>query len=89
MKIVLITVLIVGMAMCTKGIGRIAANGEWTHPAAILGYVLGVIALVVAFAGIFHKKILFVTDEKQALVTLIAVIILKLIIGAVYAALQK
>ena len=47
-RVDIILLVIIGMTMCTQGgIGRIAATGQWTHPQAILGYLLGGLILII------------------------------------------
>jgi hypothetical protein len=40
-RITFVIVLLVGMAMCTAGIGKAARLGLWVHPLSIAGYILG------------------------------------------------
>ena len=45
---------IIGMAICAMGgIGRVAARKEWSHPLSILGYILGVLILMIAIGFLF------------------------------------
>src|SRR5512143_3175393 len=49
----LIAIAVVGMAACAvAGIGQAPVIG-WTHPMTLFGIVIGVVALVVAGAGLF------------------------------------
>jgi hypothetical protein len=52
-RIDIILLVLLGMSICTQaGIGRIAATGQWSHPLAIVGYILGGTILLVA-ASVF------------------------------------
>jgi len=44
-RITLALVGFIGMAMCSAGIGRVAASGRWADPLSIVGYILGLAAL--------------------------------------------
>ena len=68
-RIDIILVIILGMAMCTQGIGRVAASGEWTHPLSILGYLLGVLILLVAVTTFTGLKLPYIQSEQQALLS--------------------
>jgi hypothetical protein len=67
-RVDIILLVLIGMAMCTQGgIGRIAATGEWTHPQAILGYLLGGLILIIAAATLFGFKLPYIQSDQQAL----------------------
>ncbi len=67
-RVDIILLVIIGMTMCTQsGIGRIAATGEWTHPQAILGYLLGGLILFIASAVFVGWKLPYIGNEQQAL----------------------
>jgi hypothetical protein len=91
----LIAVAIVGMAACAiGGIGQAPIIG-WTHPITIFGIVVGVLALVLAGAGIFGWDALVrpaagvvplgsaiaATTERLAIGLLAALIAIKWIVG--------
>lgn len=61
-------ILLLGMAICTSGIGRVAAFQQWTHPLAILGYLLGALILVVGLGMIFGLKLPYIQSDAQAIV---------------------
>jgi hypothetical protein len=68
-RVAIIALIVLGMAMCTQGgIGRIAAANQWTHPQAIIGYILGATILVIALATVFGMKLPFIQNETQAIV---------------------
>jgi hypothetical protein len=69
LKLDIVFLVGLGMAICTQaGIGRIAATGQWVHPQAILGYVLGGLILLVTLAAFAGWKLPFVQDMRQALI---------------------
>ena len=79
-KVALGVLIALGMAICSQGgIGRIAAVGNWTHPQAILGYILGTAILLVAASIFFNFKLPFVTSQQQAFVIIAALLGAKVI----------
>ena len=91
----LIAIALVGMAACAVGgIGQAPAIG-WTHPLTIFGIIVGVLALVVAGAGLFGWDALVrpaaglvplgtavaATTERLAIGVLTALIVVKWIAG--------
>ena len=76
-KTVLIVVTLVGMAMCTAGIGRVAATNAWAHPLAILGYALGALMLVIVGAALFNINLPLIDSTRAALIAVIVLIIAK------------
>jgi hypothetical protein len=76
----IILLVILGMAICTQaGIGRIAATGEWSHPLAIVGYVLGALILIVATAALVGWKLPFIQNDRQALLAIAILAGLKIV----------
>ena len=73
-RIAMGAVLVLGMAMCTSGIGRVAAIQQWTHPLAILGYLLGALILVIGLGTIFGWKVPFIQSDTQAIL-IVAVLV--------------
>ena len=64
----IILLAVIGMAICTQGgIGRIAATGQWAHPLAILGYILGGLILLITLAVFAGWKLPYIQTEQQAL----------------------
>lgn len=77
-KIDIVLLVVLGMAICTQGgIGRVAAAGQWAHPQAILGYILGVLILIVALAAFTGWKLPLVQTEQQALLAIAVLVALK------------
>lgn len=67
-RISLAVFLVLGMAVCASGIGRVAAAGEWTHPLSIVGYVLGALILVIGIAGALGARLPLIDGPRQALI---------------------
>lgn len=83
-RIVLIVVTLVGMAMCTPGIGKVAAQNAWLHPLALVSIALGVIALVIAGTAFFGIRIPFITSDVSAIVAVIVIVILKIALTRIH-----
>jgi uncharacterized membrane protein HdeD (DUF308 family) len=66
----LIVLVVLGMAMCTRGIGRIAALGEWAHPLSILGMLIGVLILVIAGALLIGKPLPLISTTRHAILAI-------------------
>jgi len=68
-RVDIILLVILGMSICTQtGIGRIAATGEWSHPLAIVGYILGATILIVATSVFVGWRLPFIQNDQQALI---------------------
>lgn len=78
-------VAVVGMSMCSAGIGRAAQLGLWVHPVTVAGYILGALALLLAAQGIFHFQLLPVTNQ-QALLAIFAIVVTKIVLARFYSA---
>lgn len=76
----IILLVIIGMTMCTQGgIGRIAATGEWTHPQAIIGYLLGGLILFITLAVFVGWKLPYIANDQQALLAIAILVSLKVV----------
>ncbi len=81
----LIALLVLGMALCTNsGINRVAAANAWTHPLAILGYLLGATILLAIAAGIFTFRLPFVDNPRAAFLVAAILTAAKLVLGFVH-----
>jgi hypothetical protein len=79
-KVALAILIVLGISICSQGgIGRIAATGNWTHPQAILGYILGAAILLVAVSVFFNFKLPFITSQQQAFLIIAALLGVKVI----------
>jgi hypothetical protein len=67
-RVDIVLLVLIGMAICTQGgIGRVAALGTWTHPLAIIGYILGGAILLITVAVFAGWKLPFIQTDQQAL----------------------
>lgn len=79
-RVDIILLVIIGMTMCTQGgIGRIAATGEWTHPQAIIGYLLGGLILFITLAVFVGWKLPYIANDQQALLAIAILVSLKVV----------
>lgn len=70
-RVDIILLVILGMSICTQaGIGRIAATGEWLHPQAILGYILGGMILLITLAVFVGWKLPLIQTDQHALIAI-------------------
>ena len=76
----IILLVIFGIAICQQGgIGRVAATGQWTHPQAILGYLLGGLILLIALAVFVGWILPFIANDQQALLAIAILASLKVV----------
>ena len=80
-KASLIALLVVGMAMCTGGIGQVGVSGKWASPLAIVGILLGVLILVIIIAALAGFKLPIITGDMQAIAAVGILIAIKFVIG--------
>ena len=79
-RVDIVLLVIIGMTICTQaGIGRIAATGQWTHPLAIVGYLLGGTILIVAASVFVGWKLPFIQNDQQALIAIAILAGLKIV----------
>ena len=83
-RIDIILVIVLGMAMCTQGIGRVAALGQWAHPLSILGYLLGVLILLVAATAFTGLTLPYIQSEQQALLAVAILTGVKIIVALLH-----
>jgi hypothetical protein len=90
LKVSLALLLVLGMAICAQGgIGRVAASGQWTHPLAILGYLLGALILIVAAAVFFNIKLPLIAGQQQAFVITVVLMGAKIVNSVAHALVSK
>jgi hypothetical protein len=83
-RMALIVVTIIGMTLCSAGIGQIATRGDWLHPIAILGYLFGTLILCIVGATLLGIKLPLITTERAALIAVILIGIVKIMLIQVY-----
>jgi hypothetical protein len=77
-RVDIILLVLLGMSICTQaGIGRIAATGQWTHPLAFVGYILGGLILLITLAVFVGWKLPYIQTDQQALIAITVLIGLK------------
>lgn len=83
-RAVLLALLVIGLAMCSPGIGRVAAAGAWAHPLAILGYLLGAVILIVGGAALFGRPIPPLTGTAQSILAVGGLAAVKIVLSAIH-----
>ncbi len=84
-RVDIILLVILGMAICTQGgIGRIAATGQWTHPQAIVGYILGGLILLITLFTFVGWKMPYIQNDQQALLAIAVLVGLKVVNAVVH-----
>jgi len=76
-KTLLVVVTVVGMAMCSVGIGQVAERGAWLQPMSIVAYFIGALTLVIAGAGLFNITLPVIDSTRTAWIAVIALAVLK------------
>ena len=86
----IILLVVIGMAICSQcGIGRIAATKQWSHPLSIVGYILGVLILLITLAVFFDWKLPFIQTGQQALIAITILVCLKMVNAATHHLLMR
>jgi hypothetical protein len=75
---------LVGMGLCTLGVGKVATAGNWLSAPGVLGSLLGVLALVIAGAALTGNSLPLISSERAALMAIAGIIVLKFGIAAVF-----
>jgi len=84
-RVDIVLLVVVGMAICSQGgIGRVAASGQWTHPLAIIGYVLGGLILLIALSVFVGWKLPYIQSDQQALLAIAILAGLKVVNAVVH-----
>ena len=61
-----------------------AAIQQWTHPLAILGYLLGALILVIGLGIVFGWKLPYIQSDAQAILTVAVLIGVKVVNALVH-----
>ena len=75
---------VIGMALCTAGIGKVASSGNWLSAPGILGTALGLVALAILGAAIVGKDLPGIPGDRAALIVLGSIIVVKVGVAAVF-----
>ena len=76
----ILLVVLLGMSICRQaGIGRIAATGQWSHPLAIVGYILGGAILLITLSVFVGWNLPFIQTDQQALIAIAILASLKIV----------
>lgn len=85
-KTLLVVLTFVGMAICSAGIGQVAARGDWAHPLSIVGYVIGALILVIVGAAVFGVNLPLIDSPRAALIALVVLAVAKVALTQVHRA---
>ena len=75
---------IIGFAMCSFGIKKVADAGLWTHPLSIVGYILGALILLYTAAGYFNFRLPMVSSAREAFIVVAVLIVGKLALSILH-----
>jgi hypothetical protein len=79
-RVDILLLVIIGMTICAQGgIGRVAATGQWTHPLAIVGYILGGLILLITLSVFVGWKLPYIQTDQQALLAIAILACLKVV----------
>lgn len=88
-KLDVVLVVVIGMAMCMPGIGRVATAHAWTAPLAILSILVGILILVVAVSVIAGFQIPLIRTPQTALLVIAGAIGVKILISLIHSLLLQ
>jgi drug/metabolite transporter (DMT)-like permease len=83
-RAVLLVLFVIGFALCGLGISKISATGQWTHPLTILGYILGVLTMLIAAAGYFGLRFAFIQSSGSSFIAVSILMIIKFVFAVVH-----
>ncbi len=89
LRLDVVLLVILGMAMCTTGIGRVASMNAWTHPLAIFGYILGAAILLITIAVFTGWRLPFISSDQQAILAIAILMVAKIGTTLIHAFLVK
>ena len=76
-KTLLIAITIIGMIICTGGIGKVAARGEWMHPLSLVAYAIGLLILAIAGATAFDIQLPLIDSARTAVIVVVVLALAK------------
>jgi hypothetical protein len=83
-RIALIGVTVIGMAFCSRAIGKVAADGAWASLPGVAGAVLGVAILGVVGARLLGRPMPFVESDTAAIAALLEIAAVKVGVAALF-----
>ena len=88
-RAIIIVLLVVGMVICPiGGIGRVSAANAWAHPVSILGYLLGVLILVIAGAFLLGRPLPLISGERTYVLVISGLALLKIVLTQLHPSLR-
>ena len=75
--------LVIGIAMCMGGIGKVGASGRCTSPLAIIGYFLGAAILVIIISTFIGWKLPLISGETKAVAATGILIVMEFLISTI------
>ena len=89
-RVDIVLLVLLGMAICTQGgIGRVSAMGAWSHPLAIIGYILGGLILLISLAVFIGWRLPYIQTDQQALLAIALLASLKVVDSAAHYLLSR
>ena len=82
-RIALIVVTLVGMAMCTQGVGKVATSGQWLSFQGIAGSLVGIVILGIVGMRLIGRPLPMIDTDRAALIAVVALAAVKVAIAAV------
>ena len=82
-RIALIVVTLVGMAMCTQGVSKVANSGQWLSFQGIAGTLLGIVILGIVGMRLVGRPLPLIETDRAALIAVVAFAAVKVAIAAV------
>jgi hypothetical protein len=82
-RIALIVVTLVGMAMCTHGVGKVATSGQWLSFQGIAGSLVGIVILGIVGMRLIGRPLPMIDTDRAALIAVVALAAVKVAIAAV------
>jgi len=79
-RAVLLALLVIGMAMCSRGIGRALASFGWVHPITLTGVVLGTCILAIAGSALVNVRLPLLPTDRETIVAIATVGALKVLV---------
>jgi hypothetical protein len=81
-RAVLVALIVVGMGLCTYGIGRSQTLFGWANPITILGVILGVVILAIFVSRLAGWSLPLITSDRAAILTIGAIGVGKVLLQA-------